>query len=64
MSNDRPPLFTRAFHGALALLAAAAALWMALQLLAQVWGWLLLLALVGGAIFVIVQLRRRCRDRW
>lgn len=64
MPNDRPPLFTRAFHGALALLAAAAALWMAVQLLAQVWGWLVLVAVGAVAVFVIVQLRRRRRDRW
>ena len=64
MSNDRPPLFTRVFHGALALLAASAALWLALQLLAQVWGWLLLLALLGLAIFAFATWRRGRRDRW
>lgn len=47
-----------------AVLAGVAVLNLALQLLSQFWGWLVLLALVVVAIYAAVQLLRIRRNRW
>ncbi len=47
-----------------AVLAGVAVLYLALQLLSQFWGWLVLLALVVVAIYAAVQLLRIRRNRW
>lgn len=64
--DDKPvPLMTRFFYGCLLLLGGIIALTIALQLAVQVWGWLLLLAilglLIGGGVWY---LRWRNDRRW
>lgn len=45
MTNDTPPsIVQRFFRGCLLVLGSIVALWLALELLAQFWGWLLLIA--------------------
>ena len=36
----------------------------ALELLAQIWGWLALFGVLAGAIWLALQLRRWRSDRW
>ena len=40
------------------------ALWVALELLAQFWGWLVLLAAIGAATWTVIAVVRARRDRW
>lgn len=59
------PIMKRFLYGCLLALAGVIALWLALQLLAQFWGWLLLLAAIASLIYAAVRLVRRRRDgRW
>lgn len=57
------PLMTRFFRGCLLLLAGVIMLWLALQFLAQFWGWLLLLAAIAGLIYAAIWYIRWRRDR-
>jgi hypothetical protein len=48
----------------LSILAGIVLLYLAVQLLAQFWGWLLLIALLCAAIYVTVAFVRWRRSRW
>lgn len=62
--DERPEtIMQRFFRGCLLALAGVIALWLALQLLAQFWGWLLLAAAVGALIWAAVWYIRWQRDR-
>lgn len=63
--DDEKPetIMQRFFRGCLLALAGAIALWLALQLLAQYWGWLLLAAALGGLIYGVIWFVRWRRDR-
>lgn len=59
MADDRPTsLAQRVFHACLLILAAVVALWLALELLAQFWGWLLLLVAIVLVLWLAVALYR------
>lgn len=67
MSNhDKEPvtMARRFLTFCLAVLAGIALLYLAIQLLSQFWGWLVLLAVVAGAIYVVFLILRWRRDRW
>jgi hypothetical protein len=52
------------FKACLLIMLGFAALWIAMELLAQFWGWLLLAAGVTGAIWVAVLIIRARQNRW
>lgn len=64
-SDDEKPetYMQKFFRACLLALAGVVALWLAVQLLAQFWGWLLLAAALGGLIWVAVWFIRWQRDR-
>lgn len=63
--KDPVPLMTRFFRACLLALAGVFVLWLAIQLLAQFWGWLLLIAALAGLLFAAVWFIRQRRDnRW
>jgi len=65
--DDEKPetIMQRFFRACLLALAGVVALWIALQLLAQIWGWLLLAAALSGLIWAFVRFIRWRRDgRW
>lgn len=63
--KDKPvPIMTRFFHACLLVLGGVLALWLALELLAQFWGWLLLAAAVVALVWAIIWVIRWRRDRW
>lgn len=63
--KDPVPVMTRFFRACLLALAGVFVLWLALQLLAQFWGWLLLIAAIAGLIYAAVwYLRSRRDNRW
>ncbi len=57
------PIMTRLFQRCLLLLAAVVVLCIALELLAQIWGWLLLLLGVAGLVWLVIWFIRWRRDR-
>ncbi|ODT11045.1 MAG: hypothetical protein ABS61_05540 [Microbacterium sp. SCN 70-18] len=57
------PLMTKFFRACLLALAGVFVLWLALQLLAQFWGWLVLLAALAGLIWGVAWFVRWRRDR-
>lgn len=61
--KEPAPIMTRFFRACLLALAGVFVLWLALQLLAQFWGWLLLLAAITGLIYAVVWCIRLRRDR-
>lgn len=63
--DDEKPdtLMSRFFRACLLALAGVFALWLAMQLLAQFWGWLLLAAALGGLTWATVWFIRWRRDR-
>jgi len=62
--KDKPvSAVTRLFHACLLLLGAVIALWLALELLAQFWGWLLLGFAIVVLIWTVVWAVRWCLDR-
>lgn len=64
MSDDkRSSLAMRLFSACFLLLLSVVALWVALELLARFWGWLLLFVVVIGVIATIVWYLRWRRDR-
>ncbi|WP_108249970.1 hypothetical protein [Planctomonas deserti] len=65
-SDDEKPetYMQKFFRACLLALAGVVALWLAVQLLAQFWGWLLLAAALGGLIWAAVWFIRWQRDRW
>jgi FtsH-binding integral membrane protein len=64
-SDDEKPetYMQKFFRACLLALAGVVALWLAVQLLAQFWGWLLLAAALGGLIWAAVWFIRWQRDR-
>jgi hypothetical protein len=65
MSNHTPPsLFDRLWQGVALLFGIVIVLWLALQLLAQYWGWLLLIVIVVGLIVASVAWLRSRPNRW
>lgn len=64
MADDTPKtLAQRFFRTCLFILGGILALWLALELLAQLWGWLLLAAGVAAFIWAVVWFIRWRRDR-
>ena len=57
------PMMTRLFHACLLILGTVIVLWLALELLAQFWGWLLLVAAVVALIWAAVWFVGWRRDR-
>lgn len=57
------PIVTRLFRGCVLFLAAVVVLCLALELLAQIWGWLLLLLAIAGMVCGVVWFVRWRRDR-
>jgi hypothetical protein len=64
MSNDRPPSLTRLWHATLLIFGIVVLLWWALQILAQVWSWLLLGAVIVGLVVALATWLRSRRSRW
>ena len=54
----------RFFDHCLLLLGGIIALWGALQLLAQFWGWIVLIAVLMAAIWALVAILRARRNWW
>ena len=65
-SSDKNPIAMgrRALGFCISLFLSVAVLWLAVQLLSQFWGWLVLLGVIGVAVWVTVMVIRRRRDRW
>ncbi|WP_125130781.1 hypothetical protein [Microbacterium sp. 10M-3C3] len=63
--DDKEPvsIMTRFFRACVLMLAGVFVLWLALHLLAQIWGWLLLLAAIAGLIYGVIWFVRWRRDR-
>ena len=65
MATEQPKsIFQRLFNICLLLLGGTIALSLALQLLSQIWGWLLLIAGLAGAIWIAVRIVRARRNQW
>jgi hypothetical protein len=63
--NKEPTTMAKRFMTfCFAVLAGIVLLYLAVQLLAQFWGWLVLLAAIVIAGYIIVRLLRARRDRW
>ena len=54
----------RLWHASLLILGTSVVLWIAVQLLATIWGWLLIFILLAAALAVAVVLLRARRNRW
>lgn len=62
--DEKPEtIMSKFFRACLLALAGVVALWLAVQLLAQFWGWLLLVAALGGLIWATIWFIRWQRDR-
>lgn len=65
MSSNEPTSLARRFLGlCVAVLAGIVLLYFAVQLLSQFWGWLLLLGLIAGTVYLTVVVVRWRRNRW
>lgn len=65
MSSHEPTSLAKRFFGfCVAVLVGIVLLYLAIQLLSQFWGWLLLLALIALGIYLTVVVIRWRRDRW
>jgi hypothetical protein len=62
--SKRPNPVTRIWHGSLLLLGSVLAITLTLELLASIWGWLLLIGLLVAGAGVLVRWRGSRRDRW
>jgi hypothetical protein len=62
-SDEKLPTVTRFFHACLLILGGIIALSFALHLAAHIWGWLVLLAVVGLSVSGTVWYLRWRRDR-
>jgi uncharacterized membrane protein len=65
-SSDKDPITMgrRFLSFCFSLFLGIAVLWLAVRLLSQFWGWLVVLAVVGAAGWVTVLVIRRRRNRW
>lgn len=61
--NSSGPL-TKLWRACLLLLGSVLAIWLTLQILASIWGWLLLGALTAGAVTLGIVLIRRRYGGW
>jgi hypothetical protein len=59
-----PSISARLWKGAFALFGASLLVWLAVQLIAQVWGWLVLLVALGLAVFGLVRWHHSRIRRW
>lgn len=65
MSSNEPTTLAKRFVAfCLSVLAGIVLLYLAVQLLAQFWGWLLLIAGIVAAVWITVQVVRSRRNRW
>ncbi len=65
MSSNEPTSLARRFLGfCAAVFAGVVLLALALQILAQIWGWLAVLAVLGVLTFAGVRIARWRRERW
>lgn len=64
MSEEKKSLASRFLHACLAVTVGIVLLSIALQFLARIWVWLLVIALVVAGIWTAVRLVRARRDRW
>lgn len=64
MPDSKPPLIGRLWSLVWLIIVATVAVWLAGQLFAAVWGWLLLIAVVAGAGLAIYVWLRSRQDRW
>ncbi|GAA0993407.1 hypothetical protein [Subtercola frigoramans] len=52
------------FRACMALLGGVIALWIALELIARFWVWLLIIAVLIGAIWAVVRIIKARNERW
>jgi len=65
VASNEPTSIAKRFLGfCLSILAGVVLLYLAVQLLAQFWGWLLLIGLIGAVIYAGVVIVRWRRSRW
>ena len=62
--EDPKTMSQRFFTFCLLVLGGVLLLWVALELLAQFWGWLLLGLIAVAVIWILVRVLRARRDRW
>jgi predicted PurR-regulated permease PerM len=62
--SDEPTTVQRFWRLSLLILASIFALWLAVQLISQVWGWLLVAVVIAGLVTIMVLWLRRRRDKW
>lgn len=63
MSSDKTPT-TSLVAVAWSVLLTCALLWLAAWLIEQVWGWLLLIFIIGMLVWITLWILRWRRDRW
>ncbi|NEM90909.1 hypothetical protein [Galbitalea soli] len=65
MSSNEPTSLARRFVAfCLSILAGIVLLYLAVQMLAQFWGWFLLIAGIVAAIWITVRIVQSRRNRW
>ena len=65
MTGDDPKTWAKQFFRfCLLILVGVVLLWLALQLLAQFWGWILLAAAIVAAAWITITVIRFRRNRW
>lgn len=65
MSSNEPTTLAKRFLAfCLSVLAGIVLLYLAVQLLAQFWGWLLLIAGIVAAVWITVRIAQSRRSRW
>lgn len=64
LEDRRPDPLGRLWRGSLLLLGSVVAVALTLQLLAAIWGWLLLASSIAGVIVTVVLVLRARRNRW
>ncbi len=62
--EDKPTMSQTFLRTCLTFLAGIIALWIALELLARFWMWLLLIAGIGAAGYIVFRIIRARQDRW
>lgn len=63
-SKEKPTMSQRFFTACLLILAGIVALWIALELLAKFWVWIVLLGLIVLAGWIVFRVLQARRDRW
>jgi fatty acid desaturase len=62
--KEQQPMTKRFFTSCMLILAGIFALTIALEFLAQIWGWLVLIAIIVAGAWITVKVLMRRRDRW